>query len=88
MENMDQGIGMWDGDFNLVAFNSKLKGCLDLPDTLFEIGTPMETWYRHVTERGEYKAGELLAVSNIEETVAARMESVRRLAQHAPSDGH
>ena len=31
-----------------------------------------------MTERGEYKAGELLAFSNVEETVAARMESVRR----------
>ena len=53
METMDQGIGMWDADFNLMGFNAKINRFVDMPEELLTIGTPVEAWFRYVAVRGD-----------------------------------
>ena len=76
MENMDQGISMFDADLNAVAFNSKFFSLLDLPDDRFSIGDSIEKWLRFNAERGEYGPGD------IAEQVSERVELARQFVPH------
>ena len=71
LENMDQGFYMADGDFNYVAYNTKYRVMLDVPDDRFTVGTPLEEFVRFQAERGVFGEGD------VEEHVATLMNRLR-----------
>jgi PAS domain-containing protein len=77
MENMDQAIGMWDGDFKLVAFNDKLKQIIRVPDALMAIGTPAEAMYRYIAESRGFSSDDDFGADDVDTAVSARMASLR-----------
>lgn len=76
MENMDQGISMFDNDLNLVAFNQKFLDVLDLPAGRFAIGDNFEAFMRFNAERGEYGEGD------VEEQIRQRVDLARKFEAH------
>ena len=78
LENMDQGITMFDADFKLTAHNTKLEGMVDLPPHLLAEGTPVEVWYRHIGARDDYGTDQAFGGGDLESQVAKRMDSVRQ----------
>jgi len=76
LETMDQGITMFDGDLNMLAYNDNFKRLLEFPIDDFPAGTNMATLLRFNAERGEYGEGD------IDEQVAERVELARKFEAH------
>ena len=76
LENLDQGISMFDGDLKLVAFNGKYLDLLELPADKFSVGISLEETLRFIAERGEYGPGD------VEEQVRERMDLARTFEPH------
>ena len=76
LENLGQGVAMWDVELRLVAFNQKLREFVNQPDALWEIGVPIESWLRHQAEAGEYRFTEEMQTWSIDDVVAYRRQSV------------
>jgi len=76
MENMDQGISMFDGDLNLTAFNHQFVELLEFPTDLVHMGTSLADLFRYNAERGEYGSGE------INEQIAERIALARKFEAH------
>ncbi|MBI2308676.1 MAG: PAS-domain containing protein [Rhodocyclales bacterium] len=58
IENVPQGISMFDADLRLVVWNRRLFELLELPDQLAVVGTPLADFLRYDARRGEYGAGD------------------------------
>jgi PAS domain S-box-containing protein len=58
LESMDQGITMFDGDLNLVAFNSRVVDLYQMAEGTFYPGMPFHDLARSVARRGEYGPGD------------------------------
>ena len=67
LENMDQGISMFDENLKLVAFNDKFSTMLEFEPGQIEVGLHLEDLFRFVAKRGDYGPG------NIDDQVAQRM---------------
>ncbi|HYD30759.1 MAG TPA: PAS-domain containing protein, partial [Azospirillaceae bacterium] len=76
LENLNQGVTVFDGDLRLVAWNRLAWEVLDLPRVLAQVGTPMETFIRFSAERGEFGPGDP------DELTVLRMELARRREAH------
>ncbi len=76
LDNMAQGISVFDKDLNLVVMNRKFIELLEFPEAFLAPGTPFEAFMRHNAERGEYGPGD------IEELVRTRVERTRRFEAH------
>jgi len=76
LENMDQGITMYDADLKLVASNTKIRELNDVPDEIYEVGTSIEDGFRFNALNGEYGPGDP------EEQVRVRMELARKFEAH------
>jgi PAS domain S-box-containing protein len=72
LENMEQGISMFDEKFVLVASNDKFFDLMQFSDELDRSTMTLETLFRDVAQRGIYGPGD------VEEIVASRMEIARR----------
>jgi PAS domain S-box-containing protein len=72
LENMDQGISMFDENFTLVASNDKFFDLMQFPKDLNRSAMTLESLFRDVARRGIYGPGD------VEEIVASRMEMARR----------
>lgn len=70
LNQLDQGISIFDRALKLVACNRRYLEILDLPDHLGTPGTPLEAHLLHNAKRGEYGPG------NAEELVRQRMALV------------
>jgi PAS domain S-box-containing protein len=75
LDNMGQGISMFDENLNVTAFNPTLLKMLDLPDDL-AVGDPFEKWIRYTAERGEYGPGD------IEKQVRLRVDLAKTFEPH------
>src|SRR5258706_352460 len=53
LENMDQGVIMFDGDHRVVAHNSRVRAMLGLPEALMQGGTALGL-VEHQLATGEY----------------------------------
>ena len=73
MENMGQGISMFDADQKLIVRNRKLLELWDYPADLVDPGTPAEDLFRFNASRGEYGPGQL------EDQVRIRAEKFQSL---------
>ncbi|HET7776473.1 MAG TPA: PAS-domain containing protein, partial [Azospira sp.] len=59
LENLPDGVSLYDTQQRMVACNQRLRQLLDLPDSLFADGYPtLETMVRFNAERGEYGPGD------------------------------
>ena len=54
LDNLSQGVSVFDKDLNLVAWNQRFIELLDLPDGLVEHGMKYERYIRYNVFRGEF----------------------------------
>lgn len=76
IENIPQGISMFDSEQRLVAWNQRFFDLLDFPEHLAVVGTSFAAFFRHNAERGEYGPGD------IEAQVAERVAKANNLEPH------
>ena len=76
LENMGQGISMFDDDLNLLAFNDRFISLLDFPEELARPGTPLAAFFRYNAKRGEYGDGD------IDQLVRERVELAMKFEPH------
>lgn len=58
LEQIDQGISIFDKSLKLVAANAQFTRLLDFPKTLGESGTRLKDIFRYNAQRGEYGPGD------------------------------
>ena len=73
LENMLQGVAMYDADYRLVTWNQRFREYLDMPDAFFDGRHTFADYIRYLAMRGEF--GE---VANVEGLVAQRLEPLSR----------
>lgn len=76
LDNMAQGLSVFDKDLRLVVMNRKFIEIMEFPESFLAPGTPFEAFMRYNAERGEYGPGD------IEEQVHARVERTRKFEAH------
>lgn len=76
IENIPQGITVFDAEQRLVAWNQRFFDLLDFPDSLAVVGTRFSEFFRHNAKRGEYGPGD------IEQQVAERVAKANNLEPH------
>ena len=76
LENINQGILMFDSNFNLAVWNNRAITLLDLPPHLMIAGTPFEELVRYNTTRGEYGNG------YTDDYLATTLSRARSLIEH------
>jgi len=77
MENMDQGITMFNSELKLVASNEKVREIWEFPPHLFEIGVFAGDWIRqHALNAGLETVG-VSGPDELESYVAERVEMLR-----------
>ena len=76
LDNMDQGLSMFDGDLMATAINKKFYDLLGMPPELGEGNPDYERFIRFNAERGEYGAG------NVETQVGERVELAKTFQPH------
>jgi len=72
LENIDQGVSLFDRDLTGALSNRRFHELLGLPAERFPPGTPLEAYVRFNAERGEYGPGD------VEALVRERMEVAER----------
>ncbi len=76
LNQLDQGISIFDGELQLIACNRRYLDLLAFPDSFATPGTPAETFFRYNAERGEYGPGDIEAI------VQERLALVRKFEPH------
>ena len=79
VENISQGVAMFDADLKLVVWNRRFLELLDLPDSFGAVNTTFEAFIRYNAERGEYGT---VQHDGIEQLVAERVQRARRFEPH------
>jgi PAS domain S-box-containing protein len=74
LENMGEGISLFDADLKLIVHNGKFLDLWDYPAERFKVGARGEDFLRYNAERGEYGPGDIDAL------VAQRLEVARHPA--------
>ncbi|WP_425450159.1 hybrid sensor histidine kinase/response regulator [Virgifigura deserti] len=69
LENVRQGISVFDKNLRLVSWNRRFRDLLDLPADLGRVGVPLEEIVRFNAQRGEYGPG------RVDDLVAQRLAS-------------
>jgi two-component system cell cycle sensor histidine kinase PleC len=76
LERTNQGIAVFDTEFNLVYCNRYTQKLMELPDALLKPGTPIKTLFKFNARRGEYGPGD------VDDLVNERMQLVRQMQPH------
>lgn len=76
LDQLPQGVTIFDENLDLVAWNTAVQGLLDLPDEMFRVGKNLADVFRYNAERGEYGTGD------IEEQVRERVALARKFEPH------
>ena len=83
VENVNQGIALFDKEFRLLHFNSVYQSLYDFPDGFLKCGQPYADVLRHLIERGEY--GDVDADSFLPKLmVSLEQDSEWRKLRHRP----
>ena len=53
LENMDQGVIMYDADFKIRAFNDRAREYWDFPESILQHGTSYEEINQYLADRGD-----------------------------------
>ncbi|HTI88759.1 MAG TPA: PAS-domain containing protein [Alphaproteobacteria bacterium] len=78
IDNMADGIRVFDSDCRLLAWNKRAFEIFGFPETLAEKGTPYAAFLDYAVERGDYKG---VAETQAEKLGRARNPTVRKLEQ-------
>ena len=73
LENMHQGVAMYDADYKLLTWNQRFREFLDMPDEFFGRDRSFIDYLRYMGERGEF------GDQNIESVIAQRVEQLKRV---------
>ena len=73
LENMHQGVAMYDADYKLLTWNQRFREYLDMPDEFFSRDRSFIDYLRYVGARGEFGDQEL------ESVVAQRIEQLKHV---------
>ena len=66
LDQMDQGITVFDTDLRLTNWNRQFRALFDLPDSLGQVGVSLHHILRHLAERGDIPADlELTALNRL-----------------------
>jgi len=76
LDNMDQGLSVFDHDLRLVALNPRFCEILGFPAEYGHVGRPFADFLRYNAVRGEYGPGD------IEQQVSERVEQARHFEPH------
>ena len=76
LENIGQGITVFDQDLRFLAGNTRAFDLLGFPREFFVVGKPLAEFFRYNAERGEYGSGDA------DEQVAERVALARRFEAH------
>lgn len=68
LENVRQGISVFDRELRLACWNRQFRDLLDMPPGLLRVGVTLEEIVRFKAERGEYGPGD------VEKVIAERLE--------------
>jgi Na+/proline symporter/CheY-like chemotaxis protein len=80
LDQVAQGIAVFDRDLRLICWNQQFRALLNLPDEFERVGTPLDAIVRANAERGELGQGsaEVLVADRIDR-MAARHETFREV---------
>lgn len=56
LDQMEQGITVFDKDFRLICWNRQYRALFDLPDDMGQVGVSLDRILRHLAERGDIAA--------------------------------
>jgi signal transduction histidine kinase/CheY-like chemotaxis protein len=73
LENMQQGVAMYDAQYRLVTWNRQFREYLELPDEFLDGQHTFTDYIRYLAQRGEFGT-----VPDIEALVAQRLEPLSR----------
>ncbi|MBN9222597.1 MAG: hybrid sensor histidine kinase/response regulator [Mesorhizobium sp.] len=64
LDQMEQGITVFDRDFRLICWNRQYRSLFDLPDEMGQVGVSLDRILRHLAERGDIPADQRVAMLN------------------------
>ncbi|RPH13633.1 MAG: response regulator [Alphaproteobacteria bacterium TMED150] len=73
IENLVQGVGVFDEELKLICRNERFHDLLLLPPHLTKMGTNLEDILRHIARRGEFGPGD------VDDIVNQRLDAYRRM---------
>lgn len=62
LDQMEQGITVFDKDFRLTCWNRQYRTLFDLPDEMGQVGVSLDRILRHLAARGDIEEGQHLAM--------------------------
>jgi Na+/proline symporter/CheY-like chemotaxis protein len=82
LDQVAQGIAVFDRDLRLICWNRQFRLLLHLPDEFGQVGVSLDEIIRHIAERGEFGGGAVNAqVADRIERIARRHETFREVLQ-------
>ncbi|HSE78773.1 MAG TPA: PAS-domain containing protein [Alphaproteobacteria bacterium] len=76
LDNIDQGLSVFDANLNLVAFNQRALEVMGFPEDFGKVGTPFASLIRYYAEQGEYGPGD------VEAQIRERVERAMKFEPH------
>ena len=64
LDQMEQGITVFDRDFRLICWNRQYRLLFDLPDEMGQVGVSLDRILHHLAERGDIPAEQRVAMLN------------------------
>jgi PAS domain-containing protein len=74
LDNLTQGISVFDSSLRLVAWNNRFMELLELPEGFVELHKPFSEFVRYAAERNEYGPGDVEAMIEEKVNLAKRLE--------------
>ena len=62
LDQMEQGITVFDKDFRLTCWNRQYRALFSLPDEMGQVGVSLDRILRHLAERGDIEHGAIVSV--------------------------
>ncbi|MEO5760269.1 MAG: PAS-domain containing protein [Mesorhizobium sp.] len=64
LDQMEQGITVFDRDFRLICWNRQYRALFSLPDEMGQVGVSLDRILRHLAERGDIPADQRVVMLN------------------------
>ncbi|TPK53911.1 MULTISPECIES: PAS domain-containing hybrid sensor histidine kinase/response regulator [unclassified Mesorhizobium] len=64
LDQMEQGITVFDRDFRLICWNRQYRELFDLPDDMGQVGVSLDQILRHLAERGDIPTDQRVTMLN------------------------
>ncbi|HMM63651.1 MAG TPA: PAS domain-containing hybrid sensor histidine kinase/response regulator, partial [Mesorhizobium sp.] len=64
LDQMEQGITVFDKDFRLICWNRQYRALFSLPDEMGQVGVSLDRILRHLAERGDIAPGSQVTLLN------------------------